>query len=184
MKTIGLILAAPLVSLLTFSQSITTTTLTFDALSNLSCGSTFTENNVMVSLVPTTAADCISGQCNFGGSSVNGALLLAQGRLDIDLSEFLSVQQVQIDIQTTAPSAGSNPWSSWAFLWDGTSPTFIDYQYTNTPQLTTLTLNNPQNINLTNLVYFKLWGFSARSQDNWYVALCLDGFGQYHRSPM
>ncbi|MCF8370642.1 MAG: T9SS type A sorting domain-containing protein [Bacteroidales bacterium] len=149
MKTFISTFFALVLSTVLFSQAITTTTLSLDGLSNLSCGVPFYENNVMMTLVQTTPADCVPNMCNF--ALMTDAIVLAQGRLDVDLTGFLSVQQVQIDVLTTGVPSGTNPFTTWAFLWDGISPTFVSTYYGNGPSPTTIVLNNPGNISLTNL---------------------------------
>jgi hypothetical protein len=90
--------------LLAFNFNGQTVTLTLNNIpENILCNEIWTEQNLNMSLVETTADDCIagSGSCYFGfmNQAFNSfPLWLYPSRLTIDLSSLQNVQMVEVDI--------------------------------------------------------------------------------------
>ena len=79
-----------------------TVTLTLNNIpENILCNEIWTEQNLDMSLVETTADDCTSGSCYFGfmNQAFNSfPLWLYPSRLTIDLSSLQNIQMVEVDI--------------------------------------------------------------------------------------
>ena len=137
--------------LLAFNFNGQTVTLTLNNIpENILCNEIWTEQNLDMSLVETTADDCTSGSgsCYFGfmNQAFNSfPLWLYPSRLTIDLSSLQNIQMVEIDIDDYC-----GPNCTRAFLIDETMMNIDSVKNGPTgPQ--TLILDNPTQVFLTEL---------------------------------
>ena len=137
--------------LLAFNFNGQTVTLTLNNIpENILCNEIWTEQNLDMSLVETTADDCTSGSgsCYFGfmNQAFNSfPLWLYPSRLTIDLSSLQNIQMVEIDIDDYC-----GPDCTRAFLIDETMMNIDSVKNGPTgPQ--TLILDNPTQVFLTEL---------------------------------
>ena len=117
-----------------------TTILTLDnvPLSTL-CNEIWTEQNLSISFVSSTADDCGPGACYFGVEPT--FVWLYPSRLTIDLSSLQNIQNVEVDIVSYCGLI--NPQCTESFLLDSTGMIIDNVVNTINESLETLTIENP-----------------------------------------
>lgn len=105
------------------AASATTVVLTLDEgtiPAGVECGDTWTEAEVVLSFVLTTAEDCVEGSCYFGfGGFLEGGVDLYPARLNADLSGLPgTVLSAEVDILD-----GCGVGCTMAFLYEGATTT-------------------------------------------------------------